>query len=380
MGTQSTKIDVNLNSLGEKLTAKQLLMLVFAVKLVGVAFATLVFARFSPLIDSELYLKGFYYIDPHFRTLAIQWMASAPNRLGGAYVAHITFALISVVGLTYYFLTGGRRWILIVPLLLPSSLVWTSIVGKEAVFFGSMALSLVVWSKYTVKPLEWVDVAVATVAFGVCAELRPHYAISIGWLFVSTTLLKRRNHNAAGIILVLLFIVGVVATYLTVWQELLYRGYGAIEHTARASRHQALGILPGNSEGFMLGFEQFKSNIPLAIFFGIVGPFPSEALKRLELLPFFLEGVLILIFPLFVALWVKKHKLPKNREFFRIFWWCLMPAILILMVLHAPFGLLNPGSATRWRTNFEQIFYLAPLLLMFRFTDDAPTENHSFPP
>jgi hypothetical protein len=46
-------------------------------------------------------------------------------------------------------------------------------------------------------------------------------------------------------------------------------------------------------------------------------------------------------------------------------------------VLHAPFGLLNPGSAIRWRVNFEKIFYLAPLLLMYRFIDDAPTKNNS---
>lgn len=364
----------------KELTAKQSLLLLITVKVIGVAFATLVFARFSPLIDSELYIKGFYsQQDQFFRTKAIQWMATALNQIGGGYFGHLIFAFISVLGLVYYFLTGGRRWALVLTLILPSNLVWTSIVGKEAIFAGGMGLSLVVWSKYVVKPLAWVDVVVATLGFCLCAALRPHYAIAIGWLFVATTLLKRLNHTAIPI-LSMLFIGGVLATYQTVWHELLYRGYEAIEYTARASRHQTLGILPSNSSGFLEGFEQFKSWIPLAILVGIIGPFPSEAWKRLELLPFFFEGVLILISPLFIVLWVKKHKQPINREFFRVFWWCLMPAILLLMVLHAPFGLLNPGSAARWRTNFEQIFYLAPLLLMLRFMDDAPIENHSLPP
>jgi hypothetical protein len=38
-------------------------------------------------------------------------------------------------------------------------------------------------------------------------------------------------------------------------------------------------------------------------------------------------------------------------------------AIIILVLVHAPFGILNPGSAIRWRVNFELIFYMAPLLL-----------------
>ena len=49
------------------------------------------------------------------------------------------------------------------------------------------------------------------------------------------------------------------------------------------------------------------------------------------------------------------------------------------MVLHAPFGLLNPGSATRWRVNFEAIFHIAPLLLLYGFLDNDRHANHPFP-
>ena len=63
-----------------------------------------------------------------------------------------------------------------------------------------------------------------------------------------------------------------------------------------------------------------------------------------------------------------------------IFWLCLVLAILALLVLHAPFGLLNPGSATRWRVNFESAFHMAPLLLLYGFLDNDLHENHSFPP
>jgi len=375
MGAWLAKVNNNFKMKWKELTTKQSLLLLIAVKVIGVAFATLVFARFSPLIDSELYIKGFYFQDQFFRTRAIQWIASVPNKIGGAYFAHLTFALISVLGLFYYFVTGGRRWTLVLTLLLPSTLVWTSIVGKEAIFVGGMGLSLVVWSKYTVRPLDRLDVVVAALAFGVCAVLRPHYAVAIAWIFVAVMLLKRWNKMAYPILAGLL-IVGVLTFYLFVWENLLYRGYGAIEYTARASRYLELGILPNTSAGF----EKFKSWMPLAVLVGIVGPFPSEVWRRIEFLPFFLEGVLILLSPVFIVFWVMRGKLQKRREFFQAFCWCLVPAILMLMVLHAPFGILNPGSATRWRTDFEQVFYLAPLLLMYRHMDDAHTKNHSLPP
>ena len=370
---------MKLNTLMTDLKTNRLILCLLAIKLIGVGFATLVFARFSPLVDSELYIKGFYNTEITFRTRAIQFMASFLNSIGGSLMAHLTFGLISVVGLIYYYITGGRRWVLMLTLLLPSTLVWTSIVGKEAIFTGGMGLALVVWSKYAVKPLNWLDMVAVMLALVVCALLRPHYAIAIVWLFIATVIIKRKL-NFSEPILIILILIAATAIYFTVWNELLLRGFGAIEYTGRASRHQMLGILTVGSGGFDQAFENYKSWIPFAVITGIVGPLPSEAWQRLELLPFLFEGVFVLFSPLFVALWVKKHIIAIEHDFFRIFGWCLLPAILMLMVLHAPFGLLNPGSATRWRVNFEQIFYLAPLLLMYRFMDVDSTENHSLSP
>ena len=56
----------------EKLASKYFLAVLLLVKIAGVAFATLVFARFTPLVDSELYLKGFYTGEQASRTALIQ--------------------------------------------------------------------------------------------------------------------------------------------------------------------------------------------------------------------------------------------------------------------------------------------------------------------
>ena len=55
----------------------------------------------------------------------------------------------------------------------------------------------------------------------------------------------------------------------------------------------------------------------------------------------------------------------------------ILPAIVLVMVIHAFFGILNPGSAIRWRVNFELIFYFAPLLLYFNLIESKNENNNT---
>jgi len=347
-----------------KIQSWHLISLVILIKACGVAFAILVFSKYTPLIDSQLYLSDFYINKLELRTNLVQWLASSINQYVGTYLTHLAFALIAALGLIYYYITGGRRWSLLLTLLLPSTLVWSSIVGKESIYCGAMGLGLVIWSKYAVGDLRWHEVLIGALTLIICFTFRPHYAIALLWLFIATFSLKNLKDNAI-IFLILLLLIGATLVFFLVWDELLFRGFSAIEPTARASRFEFFGINIHSPNGF----EQFKTLIPLWALISIIGPLPTEALKRIELLPFLIEGIIILFSPLIIYGFAIKHSVPRVSEFKKIFWWCLIPAILILILIHAPFGILNPGSAVRWRTNFEQIFYLAPLLLFYRFTD-----------
>ena len=347
-----------------KTQSGHLISLVILIKACGVAYAILVFSKYTPLIDSQLYLSGFFTSKVELRTLLVQWLTLSINQYVGTYLTHLAFALIAALGLIYYYITGGRRWSLLLTLLLPSTTVWSSIVGKEALYCGAMGLGLVIWSKYAVGDLRWHEVLIAVLTLIVCFTFRPHYAIALLWLFIATFSLKNLKDNAI-IFLISLLLIGAISTYLFAWDELLFRAYSGIDPIARASRFEFFGINIYSPNGF----KQFKTLIPLGTVISIVGPLPTEALKRIELLPFFIEGIIILFSPLIIYGFAIKHSVPRVSEFKKIFWWCLIPAILMLMLIHAPFGILNPGSATRWRTNFEQIFYLAPLLLFYRFTD-----------
>ncbi len=359
-------------------TGWRYVLVIALIKALGVAFATLVFAKYTPLVDSQLYLSGFYSSTHEFRTGLVQLMAMSLNRLGSSYVTNYAFALISATGLIYYYLTGGRRWLLMLTLLFPSALVWSSIVGKEAIYCGSLGLALVVWSSYTVRSLRWGEILILFASLILCFSFRPHYAVALAWLFVAAFAIKNLKSKAPAFLLLIL-LTGVLLAYYFVWEELLFRGYSAVDYTARASRFNAYGILPF-AEKHHAGFIKFKSIVHYGVVTGIVGPVPSEVLKRIEFLPFFLEGVGILLSPLLIYAWSRRYAVCRESMFKRFFWWCVIPSVLILMIMHAPFGLLNPGSATRWRVNFEQIFYLAPLLLMYRYMDEKPNENTAFSP
>ena len=279
------------------LESKYFFLGLIGIKIFGIIFATLIFSKFTPLVDSNLYLQGYYENDSFIRTKMIHFMAIFFNRVGGPYLAHFIFSIISILGLIYYYLSGGKRLQLIFILLFPSSLVWTSIVGKEAVFYGASGLIIVLWSKYVVHDLNFTEILLIVISLFFCLVLRPHYAISFVWLFFSVAMLKKQHSYMIPIMLATLT-VGFLVGYLGIWNELLLRGFGGIDPLARASRFAQFGINQNTAEGF----DRYKELVTLGLVYGIVGPLPSEVMSRIEFLPFLLEGILILIFPILVCI------------------------------------------------------------------------------
>lgn len=348
--------------------------LLLGIKFFCTLLAVLVFSRFTPLVDAELYLSGFYLIDPHLRTRVIQGFVTLLSNFGGAYFVHWIFGVSSLMGVLYYYWRGGARWQLCLLLLLPSTLIWTSVIGKEALFYGAFTLSIAIWVQFVVRKCTATDFILLAAALVVCALLRPHYAVVLIWLFLSAVLVGKFK-NDAWPWLCLLAVLGAGLIFAFAWESLLLRGYGGIEPSARASRFAVFGIDQSSSAGFQV----YKSLVPLGALLGIIGPMPTELFARPEFIPFFLEGVLILLFPAGVYFYASRQSFEGKKRFKAIFWMCLVPAILALMVLHAPFGLLNPGSATRWRVNFEAAFHMAPLLLLYVFLDNGRHANRSLP-
>ncbi|MDA9087568.1 hypothetical protein N9J99_00375 [Methylophilaceae bacterium] len=323
------------------------------IKVLGTLFALFIFNRFTPLIDSINYINGFYDLEIHFRTLFVQRITTTLVTLTTPLITHIIFSLFSASAIFYYALKSkNNSWLLLI-LLLPTALTWTSIVGKEAIYFGGVGIFLILWIDLIKEKISYRHLLII-ISLGLCAILRPHYTISLLWLAFSAFIIQ--NNRVNNRLIVFAFIIIIVGILFFLMPELAIRGITSIDETARASRHLALNIHT---------LEAFKSHMSTGMLFGIVGPFPSELLHRLEFIPFFIEGIAILIAPFAIGILIfKKTRETKNHIYFLNFMYGVVPAIIILLLVHAPFGILNPGSAIRWRVNFELIFYMAPLLLL----------------
>ncbi len=338
------------------------------IKVFGTIFALFVFNRFTPLIDSINYVNNFYLTDIPYRTLVVQYITNFLVSLTTPLVTHIIFSLFSGSAILYYALKSKKNsWLLLI-LLFPSALTWTSIVGKEAIYFGCVGIFLILWIDLIKEKLSYRHLSL-TIPLGLCAILRPHYTISLLWLAFSALVIKNNMFNfkifsvikaesykeANNRVIILLFITTIFGIAYLLMPELTDRGYNGIDTMARASRNLTLNIHT---------LEAFKSHMSTGMLFGIIGPLPSELLRRPEFLPFFIEGIVILIAPFAIGfILFNKTQGTKSHIYFFNFIYGVVPAIIILLLIHAPFGILNPGSAIRWRVNFELIFYMAPLLL-----------------
>lgn len=338
------------------------IFLYILIKIIGTLFALYVFNYFTPLVDAHNYIEGYYASETVYRTLIIQKITTFIVNLTNPLFTHYVFSFFSGLGILILSCTMKNKFILLL-LLFPSAMVWTSIVGKEAIFYGCITLILAVWSVQinNVKRKNSNVLHLTTfVLLGICLILRPHYTIPFIYLLLSSFILYTVNTKKLQIFFLgtILFSTSLLIFYIwsVIPENLMRRAYGSIDHLARASRFEYYNIDLLNPHLVFTKELILRDGI-----FGIIGPFPSELLLRFEFIPFFIEGIMILTIPLIIAYMLKKTK--KYHTYKKYFYYAILPAIFMLIISHAPFGILNPGTAIRWRVNFELIFYAAPLIL-----------------
>ena len=146
----------------------------------------------------------------------------------------------------------------------------------------------------------------------------------------------------------------------------------SIEYYSRASRFIDYNILQFKY-AIEFGVEKeiidsFGDALSKYWIYSIIGPRFDEIISRFEFIPFFIEGFFIFIFSFLTYLYAIKVKISKIMNFRLLFFYCLIPSLVLITLVHTPFGILNLGTGIRWRVNFETIFYLTPLLI-FNYKD-----------
>lgn len=361
-----------------------LLFLVFLFKVFGVLFATKIFNYYTPLIDSNLYLTNFFENHGDIRTIIIQKIVIfLKTFIYNDFFIHLSFAILSSIGLVYGILKKLASPIIIFSLFLPSAFVWTSIVGKEAIFFGFFSLIIFIWIRFNSDNICKIDIILLLIAACLCFILRPHYALPLIWLFLSSLIIKKLGQYK-NIILFIGFSIFSASCFLIFFSdEVLWRALNMINFEARSSRFEYFNVINPklviekyinvfdrkvpipNIDLYAVVIKQYKVIISKYWIFSMIGPLPSELTKRIVFIPFFIEGCLVFIFPIIVYIVAIYNKNVCSEKFKLFFYYSILPSLFFILIIHAPFGILNPGSGIRYRVNFESLFYIAPLILYF---------------
>ena len=392
------------------LNRKQIILMIIFAKLLATSFSLLIFDQFSPLIDAKLYQNEFYtHSSTSVRTSFIQNIVLITNFITHPIISHYIFSIMSVLGIIAYLLFTKPKWPILLILFLPSSMIWTSIIGKEAIFYLCFSVLLILWNQYIKGQFKLNHLLIVVSASLICIMLRPHYIICIPWLFWVAVVLKKRPDykciflfSYLFILLSLLFVLfwgSYIDSYFNIDVnaplgsnisfDIQWKALQSIDiQMGRASRFDHLGLIKSDNLTTSINeLDQvhlnkvrmsFQNYFGLGFVFGIIGPFFNEAIKRPEFLPFFIEGVIILISPIIIFLYIIVKKLFNFNNINCLnYIYGVFPAIILVMIAHAFFGILNPGTAIRWRVNFELIFYFAPMLLYFNILESKNEKNNS---
>ncbi|MDC1356856.1 hypothetical protein N8310_04640 [Pseudomonadota bacterium] len=373
------------------LDKKKIIIIIILLKLLATSFALMVFDQFSPLVDARLYENEFflngYALNTSLRTDIVQGLVRQFNYIFYPIVSHYIFSIISILGIIWYVVSNKFHWAILLIFIFPSSMIWTSVIGKEAIYYLFFSLLIIIWSNYISEKLKARHYLIAVVAILFCLMFRLHYTIAILWLFwAAININKFKNYKMIlfctySLILILLFVVLFKGMQLndlldTNFPDVKWRAYSSIAIEGKASRHSSLGFTDIRDKCIndklcdwdimqrILLDKKINSHFITGFIFGIIGPFFNEIINRPVFIPFFIEGVLIILLPfMFLIYFIFTRKVERQNIYYLNYIYGVLPAILLVMIMHAFFGMLNPGSAIRWRVNFELIFYLAPFLI-----------------
>lgn len=333
----------------------------YAMVKIGYMFlALLVYARFTQLGDTHRYLSGetfgsdaWFYNPTHM----MDFFAHGFSIFLGPTLANLPFVFLSLYG-TYYAverlqLNKKELFYLLLLLSLPSFGVWTSIASKEAV--GVFFLGVILGFLFDYIKGNKKNYILAGLAFYLCAIFKPQYLIGIFASFVFVFMCKSFSLKSRGqsFIIFLFFVASFIALFVFRHQinELSFVMPMHFSLLAESTRENTIWVYD---------FDVFW-NAPYGMFIGFFGPTVGEAISRpAHLLVFIESSMIVIIFS--YALIEMGYISIRTRQLNVFHTGVFVTATLWILFVHYPFGVLNPGSAIRYRENFY-----AFLVILFYF-------------
>ena len=254
------------------------------------------------------------------------------------FLINILFQSVGFIGIYVFFnsLDNKERKYALPLLLFPSFNLWSSIASKEAIFVFAAGIICAYISDFYKRrsKSKWYDFF----ALYLLILYKPHYAIAIA-IIVATTKLSFKFVAKDRIWLATLIpLLSLIPLY-------IFR-HKIVELSFQIEAHFAMG----NSSRSSFWIEQYdvfsKSFEGMLIAF--IGPTLNEVISQSNLLftITFIESLAIIFYLIYIMLSRKLTKISLERYAIGI------SGLLWLMFVSYPTGVINPGSAIRYRTNY----------------------------
>ena len=345
-----------------------LLILILLSKLLASWFAIHFYTQLTVVSDPFNYARASYSgVFFESRTAFIGNFAGLLARNLGENAPHYIFSMIS--GFAIWGLLIQTSWsvtkILLPLLFLPTITMWTGLVSKESLAASATAVVLMIWIQIIQRRENLVSVGILGLALSLYAFVRPHYCVGAAVLVGGTWILRPNIGGGSpfkgvsipkfseGVLCLFLFLI------LLITHKQIAAGLGKIISQALVYFAYPDGASSRNNWLKWSEPADFYYSTWWGIPFSIIGPLPSEVIKRPKMVFAFVEGLIIFLLPLaaFIAFVRKIKRTPDQnlRYLYRIFFIILPVTTGFLFLVHAPFGTVNSGSAVRYRVGFEYL-------------------------
>jgi hypothetical protein len=270
--------------------------------------------------------------------------------LGNKVLINLGFQMLAFLGLYRLLIAFDPelRKRLILLLFLPSFSIWTSVAGKEAVltFAISVICAYFVDLYYNREKIGIIHIICLYLLFA----MKSHYLIAIIFVFFISKMSRYTRQPA------LLVLIG---GFVSIAPLYLFRE--TIDSLSFEILPHFIGFGRSTREIFWVDQYDVFWKAPYGMYQSFVGPTLQEALNAKNVLHIisYLEGLLLTAIFIFYLCY-KIQKLPVYSLLLSLFsiFWILFP--------NYPFGIMNPGSAIRYRSGYIVFIFFIFSLLMSR--------------
>lgn len=327
------------------------LVIFLILKIFYMFFALYVFSKITSLGDTFAYLDGSHFYPKSFfldSTATLGTLGYLLNNMFGIVIANLFFVFLSFYGIYYSVsrlnLTNKQLFFLLLLLSFPSFGIWTSISSKEAigVFYMGIILGffidLLENKKRKVKIVEYI-------ALYLLFLFKMQYLAAILSIWVYIKISYFFNLKAFGKSMLLFIHILITISFFYYFKEDIN------DISFILPDHFSLDAGSTRENTIWVDDYDVFGNAPYGIFIAFWGPTFLEVIQKPIQSIVFIESLVIFLFFLFFLF--KASILVIRTGKINIFYFSIFSmAIFWLLFVHYPFGVLNPGSAVRYRENF----------------------------